>query len=192
MSYKYITKNNLFEKQNYMYSEYKGNSFLQEYLNTRNEYLASWGTEDSHTDICFELDNCGTMRDRLKRCIGTLRNSGGGYDKETVIFVNKCVQSFEVRKRIYMEYDDKWKPLGGSTFEDYEIYLLFAECLLCMYSNTRCMKYFSCLLKLDDTLLSIWNDMDIHYRKWLGYVIMRELDIFHQLMNEVGIKEEGK
>lgn len=39
MLYKYITSNNLYEKQNYMYSEYGGIEFIKEYINSRQKYL---------------------------------------------------------------------------------------------------------------------------------------------------------
>jgi hypothetical protein len=39
MSYKYITNNNLYEKQNYMYSEYGGIKFINDYVYSRRNYL---------------------------------------------------------------------------------------------------------------------------------------------------------
>lgn len=41
MLYKYITGNNLYEKQNYLYSEYGGIEFIEEYINSRQKYLNS-------------------------------------------------------------------------------------------------------------------------------------------------------
>lgn len=38
MEYKYITENNLFEKQTYMYSEYKGIDFIKEYMSSRKNW----------------------------------------------------------------------------------------------------------------------------------------------------------
>ena len=38
-SYKYITENNLEDKQNYMYSEFGGSEFLRLYCKTRNDFL---------------------------------------------------------------------------------------------------------------------------------------------------------
>lgn len=39
MAYKYITDNNLYKKQTYMYSEYKGMLFFKEYLDSRQAFL---------------------------------------------------------------------------------------------------------------------------------------------------------
>lgn len=35
MGYKYVTSNNLYEKQTYEYSEYRGIDFITEYLESR-------------------------------------------------------------------------------------------------------------------------------------------------------------
>lgn len=43
MSYQYVTANNLYEKQNYMYSEYKGMVFLKDYLDSRKKFLNNTG-----------------------------------------------------------------------------------------------------------------------------------------------------
>lgn len=187
MSYKYITENNLYVKQTYMYSEYRGEVFLAEYLDSRRRYIANCENRDNFIDIRLETKGRNLMQAKLTACLSVLKCSGGECNEKERFFVNKCVQSFEVRKRIYTEYDDKWKPLEGANFEDYESYLLFAECLLCMYGNTQCLKYFSCLLKLDDSLLSVNHHMDNYCREWLGCVIRREIDIFYQLMNMEGV-----
>ena len=39
MAYKYISENNLYHKQTYMYSEYDGICFLKEYIASREKYL---------------------------------------------------------------------------------------------------------------------------------------------------------
>ena len=69
-------------------------------------------------------------------------------------------------------------------FEDYEAYIIFAECLVFTF---RCLKYFSCLLKVDDTLLSVQDKLDIRLKKALYNIIKSELDIFYQLAEENGI-----
>lgn len=104
--------------------------------------------------------------------------------------VNAYTKSFEVRKRIYTEYNADWKPLCGAGFEEYESYLVFAECLLSAYRLTKCLKYFNCLLKLDDTLISVQNRMQRHLKEHLGQILIQELDIFSQLVAANGVSEE--
>lgn len=59
MGYKYITGNNLYEKQTYRYSEYRGKDFIKEYIESRKKYLKN--TENigggvwnkSHVAVCM-------------------------------------------------------------------------------------------------------------------------------------------
>ncbi len=113
----------------------------------------------------------------------------GNYDERIKALIDEYVKSFEVRKRIYTGYDGNWKPLPGAGFEDYGSYLLLADCLLWMYQHTRCLKYFSCLLKLDDTLLSVENKLGSRQKEHLGSIIRQELGIFGHLAEEEGIKK---
>ncbi len=112
----------------------------------------------------------------------------GKYDKETVYLINAYTKSFEVRKRVYTEYDDSWKPLSNEDFSDIKNYLLFADCLLLAYRNLKCMKYFNCLLKVVDTLLSIQDQIDCQWKRHFSYIIRQELDIVYEIAIENGIR----
>lgn len=67
---------------------------------------------------------------------------------------------------------------------------MLAECLLSAYQHTKCLKYFNCLLKLDDTLISIQNRMSQQLKEHLIRILMQELSIFSQLAIENGVSEE--
>jgi len=187
MTYKYVTENNLYDKQTYMYSEYKGIAFLKEYLASRYSYLNRGGTQKEEAD-----DGKNTYPNPVKTDLRALyeKLKNREYDGITLDAVNKYVKSFEVRKRIYTEYDINWKPLEGAGFEDYENYLLFADCLLNVYGYGECLKYFSCLLKVDDTLLSVQDKMDAWSGDWLKKIIRQELDFFCRLVNKAGLDWE--
>lgn len=180
MAYKYITNNNLYEKQNYMYSEYKGMTFLKEYLDSRQAFLEQ--NEYEKTDNAVGE----SISDPVQLDLSNLKRNmeSGNYDKETVGLINAYTKSFEVRKRIYAEYDDNWKPLSNAGFENSENYLLFADCLVLAYRSLKCMKYLNCLLKVVDTLLSIQNRLDCRSKEYLSCIIRQELDIVYQIAGE--------
>ena len=185
MKYKYITRNNLYEKQTYMYSEFKGMDFIKEYLNSRKNCLNEFDkteTVGKGTEITYSV----VYKDLLSNCENL--KTGKNLNK-AIASVNAYTKSFEVRKRIYTGYDAEWKPLNGAGFEEYESYLVFADCLLLAYHQTKCLKYFNCLLKLDDTLLSIQNRMGQEAKEHFRQTIQQELDIFNQLASANGISE---
>lgn len=177
MSYKYITDNNLYEKQNYMYSEFGGTEFLADYINSRKKYLNSV----EHRDIAAPEYHCATGQE-LQGILKKLK--AGQAERETIDLINSYTKSFEVRKRIYTNYDDNFKPSPDAGFEDYDSYLLFAECLVLMYRQTGCLMYFNCLLKVDDTLLSVWEKLQKYQKECMSQIICHELDCFYQIVNE--------
>lgn len=189
MAYKYVTENNLYDKQTYMYSQYNGIQFLKEYLDIRREYLKeNESLEKYATENNEGLANATSVMCDLLKIRKTLKSDE--QDQETIDLMNAYTKSFEVRKRIYQEYDSDWKPTGSKNFEDYEIYLMFAECMVLSYQHTQCLKYFSSLLKVDDTLLSVSDQMDLRLKGDLYRVIKKELAIFYEIAQKNGISLE--
>lgn len=189
MAYKYISENNLYHKQTYIYSEYEGVCFLKEYVASRESYLNKCESLKGQTKKEYEkyAEIPNVMRDLLN--IRKVLKSNK-QDKEVMKKLDAYLKSFEVRKRIYQEYNDNWKPVGSMNFEDYEIYLLFAECMALSYQHTQCLKYFSCLLKVDDTLLSVEDKINIWLRGNFRQIIKQELDIFYQIIKKNEINWE--
>ena len=176
MSYKYITDNNLYQKQNYMYSEYGGLSFLKEYIKSRQSYLNLFSSKEP--SIIWDSP-CNPVQKHLLEIREELKSEK--CNEQMIDIVRAYTKSFEVRKRIYTEYTDNWKPFDNASFEDYTNYLLFADCLLYVYHYTDCCKFFSCLLKLDDTILSIQEKLTVQQKNYFCSIIEQELDIFYHL-----------
>ena len=188
MTYKYITDNNLFCKQNYMYSEYREMEFLKEYLCSRYSYLDKQKLRRNRSLYSEEVVCTSIVVRELKQIRDQIRE--GHCDEHTLDKVKQYTKSFEVRKRIYEEYDDYWKPVNGAQFENGEAYILFAECLISTYQHTNCLKYFSCLLKVDDTLLSIQEQLQERLQERLSHILTEELQIFNQVASDSGVYVE--
>ena len=178
MGYEYITENNLYSKQNYMYSKFKGFDFFKEYLQSRK--LEVLGKDICEEDIKEESE---TYLDILD-----IYNNFDGDKENKLKKLDYYVKSFEVRKRLYTSYFNR-KPMENSSFENYEIYLLFAEVLSKAYEITDCLKYFSCLLKVNDTLLSIQDKLNHNQKKLLKSIINKEIQFFKELCKKHEIGE---
>lgn len=178
MSYKYITDNNLYNKQTYMYTEYEGKQFLKDYLKSRSIVKKIEKFTDSEEGIRKE----SAVHQDLRRIYLGVKNG----DRNAVNRLKAYVKTFEVRKRLYTEYSE-WKPEENAVFEEYDAYLVFSDCLLEAYKKTKCLKYYSCLLKVDDTLLSIQSLLSDLERAHLSTIISEELEIFQTLSEKYGI-----
>ena len=143
MEYKYITEDNLEQKQTYMYSEFGGTEFLQAYKKSRDDAILFCDEERIGMVHCTR-DDLNEIKDSLK--------TGNYLEKRELL--DLYVKRFEVSKRLYNEYNEKWRKTENASFIELDLYLLLAECCELIYEHDRCTKYLSCLLKIDDTLIS--------------------------------------
>jgi hypothetical protein len=166
-----------------MYSKYCGIDFLKAYIDSRNVKNKQLFTQKAKA----VTDPKSETTINLKSILSGLTNNS---DTDSAIReLNGYVKSFEVRKRLYAGYID-WKPTEGAGFENYESYLVFAECLLQAYSLTGNFKYYSCLLKVDDTLLSLTSELTDEQTVRLDNIIDMELLYFGQMIKQHGISLE--
>ena len=90
MAYQYITDNNLYHKQSYMYSEYSGIKFLKDYVSSRQKYLNQRRVDESQIkDNCIQTYSRGTeaLSDTMKDLL-ELRNqlrAGHVEDRKSVV-----------------------------------------------------------------------------------------------------------
>lgn len=166
MGYKYITEDNLINKQTYMYSEFEGAGFIADYIAVRVAFIERF---ESKTTKEYEYAESSVTKMLMK----------AADDRK---LMDKFVKSFEVRKRIYDQYDlEMWRPVPDSGYRCVDAYLLFAEGLLKIYNETKCLKYLSCLLKLDDTLLSVESSLNKEQKHKFAEILLKEIEFVKQV-----------
>ena len=70
-----------------------------------------------------------------------------------ILYLNKLIRKFEVRKKIYSSYDQDFREQFGR-FDDLEIYLKLKIALIIYYVHNLDIKYLNTILKISDTLCS--------------------------------------
>jgi len=170
MEYKYITEDNLINKQNYMYSEFGGREFLDAYIYSRDSYIEEKSNKMEYHE----------SRAELRKILSSLESNDYGLIKG---ILDLYVKRFEVSKRLYNEYDENWKPTKNSSYLDIDLYIVLAEICSYAYKLTGCTKYLSCLLKLDDTLLSLKEKMTYTQSQKFKSVLVCERKEIDKLFN---------
>lgn len=168
MNYKYITEDNLENKQTYMYSEYGGEDFLTAYVKSRENAIANVhleGVHNTYTELKYIWKN---IRDAEV------------IEAEIKDRIDLYVKTFEVRKRLYTGYDEMWKPCKN-TYRDYVNYLLLGNILIVAFRKTGCAKYASCLMKLTDSLISVMKYLNEAEQCELADILGSELEIYGKL-----------
>lgn len=180
--YAYITDNNLENRQNYMYSKYDGKRFLREYIEVRRSFLGDCNRIYDKVSVLNETHNAVEydLAELLRRAVNAKLT------KDFKRQVDGYVKSFEVRKWLYAGYvEGTFKPIDEKAYNDSVAYILFAELLVIVYRKTKCLKYFSCLLKLNDTLISLRNILNAKEYCAVCRIITEEMDIYKELFKEL-------
>lgn len=180
MEYKYITEDNLENRQDYMYSEFAGIDFIKAYMESRQGYLTGVAYFDENGENRIH----NTREDLLK--LKGIMNSGSFEDGKEML--DGYVKRFEVSKRLFSEYTDKWKTTDNASYNRLDLYILLSECCLRAYEMSGCTKYFSCSLKINDTLLSVKRNMTQSERSAFASVLDKELNAFKKLSEELGVE----
>ena len=178
MIYEYITQDNLENKQNYFYSKYMGEPFLVSYSKIRETIINKNKPLDK---VEFPTLNCNTYLD-----LSTIKKAFecNSMNDELWKLLDAYLKSFEIRKKIYEEYDknNKFKP-KSEKYRVYCLYFLLAYNLAHAALNSDNLKYFNTLLKVDDTLISIYDKLCQNEQKLLSYILEEELKIFSYIKN---------
>ena len=168
-----------------MYSEYQGKAFLREYLSVREDYCQKKGVNQTLIpNFLFEKKAVGTTQEKLQEILQlTFVEDYRKADFDIYL------KAFEVRKRIHNAYEvGTIKPVDNEAFDDYDNYLLLAWCCIFFYRHFSCLKYLNTLLKVDDTLISLYSFLSNQQKEVLSDIISSELEFIRFLIEDKGIE----
>lgn len=189
MEYKYITENNLEHIQDYMYAQYGGNEFLRAYVQTRK--TAFLGGEGG--DILSLIQKAfpdgaskpSSTTAQLQALLESLYTEGRSVDRTKL---DQFIKRFEVRKRLFAEYDPaSQRPVFESGYAGVQNYILLAAAVEKAYCQFHSLKYLNCLLKLNDTLLSLLSSMEERVYPAVRFLVTREAGHVRELAHRKGI-----
>ena len=195
MNYNYCDKDLLEFPEKYQMSTFSGIKFIHSYLNLRNNVLVKLNVDN---DKSFErtiienfvsdkisMDYIHTTKFLSLTLIDKINKKTVKQNEEILeIFLKK----FEVRKKIFTEYDKQIKEITKDYF-DLRNYILLSANFIVSYQQTLNLKYLNVCLKLNDLIISKLDQIREKQFKELFYLIIQiELDCIKQLCLKKGIK----
>lgn len=151
--YPYAQGDLLVNRNTYFYSQYHGETFIAAWRKERHNVIAfSSNSTNKHPQV-----NSST-RALLEKIQHNLGN--GKEINEALAILKQLTQRFEVSKRLHGEYNNDWRPVNQSDFQDLECYILFAESLHLAYSHCNELPFLNALLKCIDTLSALKQNLD--------------------------------
>lgn len=183
--YKYVTEDNLEQPQTYMYTEYEGQDFLHSYQAIRENFMSMQkeGSSEDFRQMISEVD--GWLSDKIKIAMKAV--DSGNFMGEGKAALEFLLKVFELRKRLYTEYPNGYKPNVNSDYRRYDYYILLGFLLCRIYRMTDNLKYLNTLLKLDDTLLSLRSVLDERQKRCTAALLRSEVDFVGLLADKHGL-----
>lgn len=180
IEYKYITENNTENRQDYMYSDYHGEEFLSAYKKTRQSFVAS------HPEARLFIPPDDNANGRLVKL--TKRIEAGEWTADVAKELDFFVKAFEVRKRLYDEYQpESIRPKDGAAYDCAGNYLLLALSAYRGYTRTKNLKYLNVMLKLDDTLMSLEKSLTPYEASCLSALLRAEAESVERISSGEGL-----
>ena len=109
---------------------------------------------------------------------------------QTIPIIDKFLKKFEIRKRIFLNYDNEFNIIGDE-FKEIQNYVLLSFMCLIRYQTTSDLKYLNTFLKLNDTICSVKNlvvnKIDISL---FHFLLMSEMKYVLKLLDGLGIWSE--
>lgn len=125
----------------YMYSKYEGRLFLKNYLKSRKKIEKRTRYD---TKFILKRENFSIV----KKLEYQLKNDFNNFKKS----IKNLIKSFEIRKKIFISYDHKWKQNSNKEI-DLNTYILLSFYFSKYLEKSLCLKTLNCLLKINDYIL---------------------------------------
>ena len=194
------TRNNLLDiPQNYQMSSYEGPDFLISYQFSRKKIITELEkTPDfiSFSNNFFSSQDISDVYEIIKKnkfSTNELYHSiimeliSNPKNTQTIPIIDKFLKKFEIRKRIFLNYDNEFNIIGDE-FKEIQNYVLLSFMCLIRYQTTSDLKYLNTFLKLNDLICSakklIVNKIDISL---FHYLLTSEMKCILKLLDELEI-----
>jgi len=190
MSYLYTDGDKIISPNTYFYAEYNGHEFLNSYFENRKMIIDKTedAVEPSFSENVIERNESFIQTSSFLGKIYTSLQSEN-HSSSTDIFsdIDLILKKFEVSKRIYDFYLPEFKKSDDSDFKNLNNYLQLASILSRSYEIKNKLNYLNGMLKVNDTLISVFYELSGLEKKNLAWLIRMELDHVNKLASKLGI-----
>ncbi len=77
---------------------------------------------------------------------------------QVIPIIDKFLKKFEIRKKIFLHYDDEFNKVGDE-FKEIQNYILLSVISILKFKKTENLKFLNTALKLNDTICSEFKNM---------------------------------
>ena len=104
---------------------------------------------------------------------------------ESYFILSKFVKKYEVFKKIFDKYDDNYMKIGND-YKNLEVYVIFTACLLRYYIKHNNLKFLNAIIKLNDLLCSVRDD--VKGKALFNDNLLVEMEMVKEIISKKGLK----
>ena len=208
---KYGYLSNLDKPLTYQYSKFLGYGFIKEYIEIRSEVIGwlnsgyKYNPMRQKYDVSFYLKNFNFEKYGIKYLMKKIYIENSTKEKFTLIlfilnrygkskvvykeidnWLSLFIKKYEVSKKIYAEYNSRWEKISAD-YKIIENYVLLALNIAIFYKNSKNLKFLNTLLKLNDILCGMKEDVPENHRHLFCLALYLELDAIKNLASKKGL-----
>jgi len=196
LEYSYTNTDLLEFPQKYQMTPFEGREFLSSYEKTRQKILDKIKNNQtvnslSHTLKLLQKQFLIDIKSDQKIFVTSNQLSSIllklQHQKETqqeTKFIMALLKKFEIKKRIFSEYDHELKE-NSTDFKILTNYILLAAICAKKFQDNSNPKFLNTLLKLNDTICSQIDSInDVNNLSLIYYIINLELEYIHDLIRK--------
>jgi len=178
VTYPYAQGDLLDDRHTYQYSPYQGAPFLRAWRAQREVVGAEWAEPIAPPPAArtFEPKRNPPFRteERLEGMMDGVRR-GLWSDRDFAEEYKTWIKKFEVTKRLFKEYDARFRAIDKTAFRELGLYLRFAEVMEAAYRSVEDVPALNALLKVNDTLIACRRHLPREHGQRLAWLIKAEI-----------------
>jgi|TARA_R110000868_G_scaffold116993_2_gene310877 hypothetical protein len=175
--------------QDYSYSGYFGQAFVDAWMTRRMELLLLLPAAQSLNQFDgTPLSALDTVNLLHAICEG-LHNRELSVDDLEIVWLERLVKRFEVSKRVHNAYQNHapYRPVDKSSYKNMPLYLKLAECFILAFNNSGELQYLNAFIKIQDSIISQVNTLNYTNKTNLAWLIEQEINAIKLLMTNKGL-----
>ena len=175
-SYPYVIGDRLRDRNTYFYTRFGGGEFLKSWTENRLRYLVAKPEPppESQETIFVPIDSEHVTTAPLLEYLFHQIQVNAINARDTRIWLARLVGKFEVSKRIHKCYGAGFRASNIDAHRDLALYLRAAEVFESAYSQTEELQFLNVLLKIMDSLSSVFDDIETTLQGRFSWLIERE------------------
>lgn len=189
INYHYADGELLENPQNYSYSGYFAQAFIDAWLSHRKNQLLLLPAPQKLVQRNGE-SLCPKNTMNLLHAIGeALQQPRMSIDAQEMYWLRRLVKKFEVTKRVYSAYQHcaPYRPIDKSSYTNIDLYLKLAECFIFAFNKGGKLQYLNAFIKIQDSIISQLSTLSHTSQTHLAWLIQQEIKTVRLLMTNKGL-----